>query len=822
MAGCLAGLLLIGSAAEAVGQTAPPAAPAQRGPSTDIVLDVPLRFGRQPLGDIAAVISRREELIAVDGAAFVRALADYVVADLLAGLKRRIVANGRLPVDTIRRTGLRVTYDTALIAIAVEAPMELQTIRALSLNRGYQADLKEVTGPARTSAYVNFLAGQDFTSDQGKQPLTLDLDGAANVLGNVVEGIGTYKSRGSVRWARDDVRFVRDDADSRIRYSAGDVSYNLDGFQSFQRTGGFAIARNFGLQPYVSSVPAGQSQLEIDRNSRVDVFINGQRVRTLDLQPGRYDVRDFPFSSGTNDVSLRITDEVGRVQVLRFPFIFDTTLLATGEQDFSYVAGVPSQTTSSGRSYDTGDWVFSAYHAYGLSDQLTLGANYQGSRDVQVAGAEGRFATILGTFRLDTTASLFRPADPANGGATNQTGYAVRLQHTYFQAPGADSANRNLSSNVTYRSPSFAALGQTTVSNPVSWDVSALYGQRLIGDLYGSIGGGRQFGRGGQPDVTTANVNFSMPLSETMNAYVLLSTRQPSQGRSDNELFFSISWFPGGSGHRLGASYDSSQRTSTLEWSYTPIDRVDVVNADLSLSRSAPSNSLLGDLGYTGYRFTSNVNRSQVWDRNGGSTSTQTTTLNLGTALAYADGHAAVTRPITDSFVLLPTHPSLGDQRIEINRSTTETPEARNDMVSPAVLPEIDSYYVNHVVIDAPDLPLGYELGQQIYDVRATYRSGILIPIGTGAVVLGDAILLSPAGEPLPLQQGTITSLDEPDRAPIEFFTSRAGRFRVEGLFPGRFKLTLANAPDGAVEFVVPPGSAGLVNLGRLTYKAEP
>jgi hypothetical protein len=74
----------------------------------------------------------------------------------------------------------------------------------------------------------------------------------------------------------------------------------------------------------------------------------------------------------------------------------------------------------------------------------------------------------------------------------------------------------------------------------------------------------------------------------------------------------------------------------------------------------------------------------------------------------------------------------------------------------------------------------------------------------------------------MPLELGTIVAVGDGAHAPIEFFTSRTGRFRVEGLAPGRFRLTLANYPEQAVEFEIPAGSAGRLDLGRILYPVTP
>ena len=784
---------------------------------TTVRLDIPLFLGEQPLGEVPAVVSSKDQLLFFDGEELARLIQGHLLPGPLAAVRRQIDPGGRLAINDLRAVGLRVRYDVARIEASIEIPSTMQAVRSISLARGFQAEGAGPKGPADVSAYVNLLGAQDFISGgDGEEPTIVDFDAAANVLGVVVEGLATWRDDGESRWQRGDTRLVHDDPEERTRYSAGDVRYGLSGFQSSRRVGGLGVERNFGLQPYRASSPAGESEIEIDRLSRVDVLVNGQRVRTLDLPPGRYNVRDFPFVSGTNDVALRITDEVGRTEVLQFPFVFDTTVLAAGEHDFGYVAGMPSEPTESGRSYDDGDILASAYHAYGITDQVTLGANVQASRDVGLVGAEGRWATGLGTFRLDTAFSRLSREAEDGVPETEGTGAAVRLQHRYSERPALDSANRTLSSRLAFRSPEFASLGQTSASNPVVLDLGVLYGQRIVGDLYGSLGVSRQFGRDDHGDVSTADLNLSMPISDTVMAHLQLGTRQQTRGDDDNRAFLSFSWFPGGGGHRVESSYDTTQRSSRLDWSYTPQTRVDSIDADLSLGRSESTDQLTGDIGYTGYRFDSRILQSSTADRDGGGRNHRTT-VNLGTALAFADGHFGISRPISDSFVLFAPHQALSGQTIEIN-PVGDTPAARTDLLGAPVLPDLNAYYERHVLIDAVDLPLGYELGQQVYDVRPSYRSGIVVPVGTGATVLGDGILTDAGGAPLPLELGTIASLDDESRAPIEFFTSRKGRFRVEGLAPGRFQLTLANAPGNAIVFTIPAGSAGRVDLGQLIY----
>ena len=62
------------------------------------------------------------------------------------------------------------------------------------------------------------------------------------------------------------------------------------------------------------------------------------------------------------------------MEIVRFPFVFDSALLDRGEEDFSYAGGLLSQVTPQGRSYDADRPALSAYHAVGLTKQFTAAA----------------------------------------------------------------------------------------------------------------------------------------------------------------------------------------------------------------------------------------------------------------------------------------------------------------------------------------------------------------------------------------------------------------------------------------------------------------
>ena len=153
--------------------------------------------------------------------------------------------------------------------------------------------------------------------------------------------------------------------------------------------------------------------------------MNGQQVRRLQLAPGNYNLRDFPFAQGANDIRLNVLDDTGRTEVLRFNVFLDQTQLAKGLTEFSFNAGVRAPLEQDGPHY-TDDWIVSGFVRHGLSDFVTLGANFQADDFVQMGGVEGVFATPLGSFG---TQFAYSRAKGVGDGVAVQATFQRLIQH---------------------------------------------------------------------------------------------------------------------------------------------------------------------------------------------------------------------------------------------------------------------------------------------------------------------------------------------------------------------------------------------------------
>jgi outer membrane usher protein len=777
--------------------------------------EIPLFLDNREVEQIPAFFSKEGAFLAVEGDRFSRALQPYLLPERLADLTARIDANGALSADAIRESGIDFFFDAAHLEARAGIPASGRPVTSMDLARRPEKDSVKEVPPATLSGYLNLLAGRDYIREYSGgdliggaprwHPPVFDFDGAIRAHDTVLEGVVTYRGQDIVPFQRQDFRLVYDLPEERVRTSFGDINYGIRDFQNYQRMGGVSVSRKVELQRSRASAPSAAKILLLERNSRVDVWINGERYQTLELSPGRYDVRNFPLALGTNDVLLHVTDEVGREEDVRFPFVFDSSLLGEWEQDFSYAAGFLSQVTPNGRSYDVHKPAFSFYHDAGITNQITAGGTAQGSERQQTFGADARWATEFGTVRGDVSGSR---ADFAGAGS------AARLQYRHANTVARGDV-RSWTALATYRSPAFTMLGDTAASNPFALELGMVYGRRLLWDVFGSLGVGRQLGRAGQPDGATADLSLHRSFDRGLMASVALSRRSAAAGQTENRVVMSLVWNFGL--HTLTASQDSAAGTSRLQWHHSASRRVRSIDSDVLFSRDRSSEMTQSELRYRDYRFSAGAAGSIEQDRAPEVLGRRHVSLNLGTALAFADGHVALSRPITDSFVMVSPHPSLSGQTIEVNAGDG-IPAAKTGPLGPGVLPEMLSYEEHRVELSAPDLPPWADLGPQPRYVYPGYRSGTLMVAGSGQTVIVEGMLVDDAGRPLSLEPGDLESLDEPSAPPRGFFTAKTGRFAVEGLKPGKLRLVLRNYPDRPIVFVISAGRTGIVDVGTLSF----
>jgi len=779
-------------------------------------MTVPLLVEKRSPASIEVTIMTNPEEIKFQSAPLLQELEPVLRPDLLKQLQATAAVQGSLRVQNLKELGLDAVFDDGKLELRVEVPPALRRASDIRFfGSGLPLAAKSALRPSDFSGYLNLRSGLDYVErsasgqNQGLQPFQANVDGAINVHNLVLEGSASYTEDAASPWIRDDLRLVYDDPPRMIRYSLGDLSYPVSGFQDFQPLLGLTVARNFSLQPYRITQPLGQTSFFLVGPSKVEVLLNGQPVQTLQLPAGPQNLHDFRFVNGPNDLTLRITDAVGRIETLHLSYFFDNSLLAQGLQEFAYSVGLESHPGQSGPEYEARFPGFSAFHRIGLTDQLTAGLNLQGDGDGQMFGANAVWATGVGTFQPDLALSH------AAGVGED---YAVRLAYRYANPLHIGGSTFSLSAQ--YSGGHFTPLGSLDSTNTVAGDFSFNYSHALPWRMYGGVGGSYEISRANQPDTSGVNLTLGKRFGRDVSLDLTLDRRKLSIGRTECGAFLKLMFSFPEQRQTAGFTEDTYTHTTRAEWEYSALNSVGGLEGSLGAQRQSGENNVVGDLRYNDYRAEASFSQDVTTPGTPSENVDNRSSFRLGTALVYADGEFGLSRPVQDSFAIVVPHPELAGQNIGVD-PMRDTYAARADWLGPAVVPDLSSYRVRKLTIDAPDLPLGYDLGPSERTVWPTYKSGTVIRVGTGATVLLSGVLETAQGAAIALQGAEIIFLGESQTSPIEVFTNRKGKFMAEGLKPGAFELRLLGDAPPKVRFEIPKGKAGLYDIGKLALQAE-
>lgn len=776
-------------------------------------------------------------VLEVRGGVAVRVAADGILTALARTRLRvevldrltRAVREYTLAIDDLR-ADLDVVFDPQRLELRVGFAAALTERASHTLAPGVPAEAATARRPSDTSGYVN-MHGRGGTAS----PAVVRIDSAVNIHRWVLEARGEL-GEAPIGAHRGDVLLSRDVPESALRYLAGDFAVAAGGLQPGYPIAGIGLTRNFALQPYRVLQPVGVFHFTLDRPANVTVLVNGAPVQTLALPAGRHDIRDLPLGAGVNDVELLVRDDAGLERRLQFSAASPGELLAPGVVQFSLSLGFPLVEDAGARSYAWSRPVLAGRRRWGVTDKLTIGGSFDGDLGRQVLGGAVAVTTRLGNLAVDVAGS--RDADASVGRAES-----VRFDHNRV---AGGTATNTLTIVARHYSPRFRSLELLAVDGRYRGDVSIASSRKLTTNLFARLNARYQVGRDA-PDAHDASVTLSRAFGG-FSADVLVGVRDSGTEPRDARVFVTAHWrLPDRKGtlHALSRTSTSAGTSNELRYMTAagPPPGGLVVSAAI---RESPQ-ALGGDvtLAYGGERVTSSVTGATVLGR-GTSDASATASFEVGTAIAFAGGQVAWSRPITGSFGIIDRHPALSDQEIGVNPAAG-TYSARADRFGPAVVSGLEPYRVGSVRVEAPNLCLGTSLGPASHSLLPVYKSGTLLVVGEagsvflrgtlghadGAPVAFAAGMLVPMRTPMSAlpcdaetrDHGTLQqrvdclseSLERP-RAPLVLHTNRAGRFSVVGVVPGRYVIELATGgTSGPID--VPARHAGVVTTGALVVR---
>jgi outer membrane usher protein len=693
-------------------------------------LSLAIVVGTERYAGAGARIGAGQASLRIDSAALARALTTAVEVRIRESLQRSADDDGLVSLSALRASGLDARFEHDESALYIDVPAELRAVEVISLRSGAPdaAGATEVR-PASLSGFVNGRVALDYADARGdlvpghRQPARVELDGAINVHGLVLEAAGAYLEGDAHPWQRGEARLVADFPDAALRMEAGDLSFPTAGLQGRRPMAGIAVGTRFDLQPYRVIEPAGERELMIETPSRVEIHIDGHPIRTLRLLPGRYDLRDFQVSNGVHDVRIRIEDDLGRTREVSFGLSFEGGLLARGVHEVYGAVGLPRRVDPGDVRYMDDSPTYSGFLRYGLLDALTLGLHLQGDADRTVVGGELSVAGGYGTLR----------AVGALGADGARDDYALRLRYEYFDATRRNRWSRRFGLSVASHGTRFAALGAAANASASPLELSASVSQQVFSDAtYASLDASRVVGRGTAGDETAVGLTLSHRLGPALELGVTIERRFGAAGAEAVRTLCHVSYSGGRVGGRQATSrtaYDTLERRSQLEWQIAAPDGAASGLSGGGRVVERPDAREIGVRGqYVGARGELELAHDATVATVPGVDDAWRTTVRAAGAIVFAGGHLALSRPVSNSFAIVVPDQSLGGAEIGVDRSGAHA-VARTDVLGPAVVPNLAPYHVRALTIDAAGLPPGVALGESRFQAHPTHKSGLVIPV---------------------------------------------------------------------------------------------
>jgi outer membrane usher protein len=765
------------------------------------------------VGQISALLDQGQEKVSVDASSVMEHLDPLLQDEYSEYLHSDIDEQGRLSLDSLNASGCEAQFDWNSLTLSVEIPAENRKAEQHQLRKHKPFFPKnEIEYPEPVSAFINFHGTQEALYDgddletRGRIPNQALIDGAMNLSGYVFEFAAHFRSDIVPELQRDDLRLVKQNPELRTRFALGDQSMITQGFQNSVQNGGVSYGTNDALQPYRTTYPISRYSIFLKNDSRVEIWINGQLNRTLQLRAGEHDIRDFPVTIGSNDIELRLVDSLGQEELIQLPFIHEPRLLEPGYDQYSMHFGFPYRISRGRRDYDMSDPMLSLFYRNGISDSYTLGTYFQGKSKQWLLGLEGGKALPFGFLLFDAAHSYIDKMGFGWGSLVSFQNY-LSDERDHF-----DLGSWRVSAEC--RARRFGSLGAITPDNDTRVRLTGSWARRMFCDINTRLFGNYQFNRDSKQSYRVG-VNMDRRFYRDIDTRLEIVNTGDNKGAKEWNAVINLSWYQTEKHQSWAYQYHHREKKHRGEWRYQSPKQVEAWRAFLSYDNQPASDAYQARVGYQGYRYRANFKHGLINYDDVEKTTQHKSQLQLSSALVFAGGEWALSQPITDSFAIVTPHKHLKDQKIGLNLRN-DLYEAKIDGFGPAVKYNLQSYRVQRIQVDAPDLPIGYSLGKKVRWLLPSYRSGFKLIAGTSASVFLGGSLIDQEGNALAFQAGEVSSLDEEDFKPILFFSSGKAEIRVVGLKAGRFRLNLFTMKDAKVDFEIPEDKAGFFDIGVL------
>ena len=529
------------------------------------------------------------------------------------------------------------------------------------------------------------------------------------------------------RYLRYDTTWRFSDDERLLTYEAGDLVSGALPWTSSVRMGGVQWSRDFAVRPDLVTYPLPQFAGEAAVPSSVDLFINGYKSSSADLQPGPYTLTNIPFINGAGEAVVVTTDALGRQVSTTVPFYVTSTLLQKGLSDFSVAAGTLRQDYGL-RDFSYGPGATSGSMRYGLSDNFTVESHAEASDSLALGGVGGNIR--LGNFGVLNTA-ISQSRFEGDSGQQLSLGYQYSSQRYSFSWQRLQRRDRY--ADLTLVDSAYTTLSKRSEQATLSLNL----------DDWGSLGAGYFDVRAADDSRTRLlNLTWSKPLWRNTSFY-LSANREIGDSNWAVQAQLVIPF------DLRGSLAISSERSNTGQ-----------TQQRVNYSRAVPTEGGVGfNLGYAqgdgpAYRqadVTWRLQSVQLQAGVYGNSDAETRWADASGSLVWMDRQVFAANRIDDAFVVVSTD---GYADIPVRYENQQV--GQTDRNGHLLVPWSSAYYRGKYEIDPLNLPANVRSPNVEQRIAVRRGSGYLLEFPLSRVIAASIVLVDAQQQNLPLGSGVV------------------------------------------------------------------
>jgi outer membrane usher protein len=558
----------------------------------------------------------------------------------------------------------------------------------------------------------------------------------------------------------------RDWPRAMVRVSLGELPASRMPFGRLGPMTGLRIARRFDLRPGFGPSPTFSYDGTVDSPATAEIYLDDALLRTVPIEPGRYDLRNLAYFSGLRDVRIVVSDAFGGRREILMPHYFSDGPLKRGIHEFEYTLSPAHGDAGAQRGP-----ALTAWHRYGIDDRLTVGGGIEATRDTRVLSAD--FAAVLG--RVGTLQGQY--ARVVGSGSAGEGASAMTLRYG-FVVNALSFSLGEWRMDPAFQRREDASMPTSPLVALTSADLSfSLPGRQSI-----SLSAACER-RERAEDTTRFALRYAVRPTGRMSLSARLA-RSRTAGRDANEAMLSMQ-FDFGAGWSGGMELErragrdrralAIERGSPQAGGWGLRARIEDDQGNRRLEAVARRDFAIGEFGA--------LLRQRQGDAAGAMAG-----LQFGGALIAAGGRLHATRPVREGFALVDTG-GLADVRVYRNNTLA----GRTGADGRLLLPGLGAYTRQQIRLDDRDVPIEVALDAIAIDTVARSRIGIDVRFPSRRIVGAGGRLMFPAeGGSIPVASAVLTTTVE--GKPVRTSTAPDGEFYFDGLVPGEFTLEARNA----------------------------